>query len=806
MRADPPLVSIIVRTKDRPKLVRNALQSISSQTYRPIEVVLVNDGGGDLEIDALKRILRDVSLTYIRLEKNTGRAHAGNTGMRNAKGDFIGFLDDDDLLYPDHLSTLMSVIAARGVKVAYSDAYLVYMDCAPGTLEMTVKEKKVFSSGDFSYGDLVTDNYIPLMTILFSRETLEKAGGFDERFELYEDWDMLIRIAEHSPFSHVAKTTAEYLQWSAADQIAQAPGFAEDATRAHLKIIGKHREKYAPEMIRGLVQTRRQFKAAQEEHERCKRSLMAVEDAEARARRMLQEKEAALDLIYRSQGWKLLLSYYKMRDLLLPPGSRRRTFFRALFRRVPSVSGTPRVRGEFPGRSDEGEGVLRGAETSAERSGGDETRPEFGEAVKDREGILIIGDGAGEAETSRAGWEHKILECVRGLDYAVSFMGPDISAEEYLKENGDRFSFVIGTGPELCLRSFPFVRAYAPQSGLLYLASAEKGGNAAAELLNASVSDGVIAGSREKKDSLLQRNAGIHVDIVGEGGDMQVSLRNALAALRDRRAERRERFQRELGRVDNHEGRHTRDGGKTAEAYPSADKGSVLVAGIYLANQENAVSHIVRELGRSRNFRVSQRWAALCGEAPSEDVGAVTVLKSAAMLPKVALINRLLSGVALQKYDYLVLCDDDIILPDDFLDTFLGLQEEHDFAAAQPARTHNSYIDHPFVEQLDGVRARVTRFVEIGPLVSFRRDIVPSIIPLDEATPMGWGFDFVLPCVAERQGLRIGIIDGTPVDHSLRRPMHNYHFEDAKQAMEAYLSVNPHLSRDEAFRIVESYP
>ncbi|MCX8027249.1 MAG: glycosyltransferase family 2 protein, partial [Thermodesulfovibrionales bacterium] len=88
-----PLVSIIVRTKDRPKLLLNALKTIHQQTYRPIEVVLVNDGGCDLDLDEIKSILGDVTLNYIRLEKNTGRAHAGNVGIDNAKGEYIGFLD-----------------------------------------------------------------------------------------------------------------------------------------------------------------------------------------------------------------------------------------------------------------------------------------------------------------------------------------------------------------------------------------------------------------------------------------------------------------------------------------------------------------------------------------------------------------------------------------------------------------------------------------------------------------------------------------------------------------------------------------
>ena len=62
MNKEKPLVSVIVRTKDRPKLLKRAIQSISAQTYRPIEVILVNDGGCDLDVEELKGILGDISL------------------------------------------------------------------------------------------------------------------------------------------------------------------------------------------------------------------------------------------------------------------------------------------------------------------------------------------------------------------------------------------------------------------------------------------------------------------------------------------------------------------------------------------------------------------------------------------------------------------------------------------------------------------------------------------------------------------------------------------------------------------------
>lgn len=236
-----------------------------------------------------------------------------------------------------------------------------------------------------------------------------------------------------------------------------------------------------------------------------------------------------------------------------------------------------------------------------------------------------------------------------------------------------------------------------------------------------------------------------------------------------------------------------------------AKKKHVLILGIYLSDHRNSIDHIVRELGVSSEWQVSQKWCAIGRNPAAETVERVTVMKVQEGTPKFVLLNRLLSQERLDHYDFVLVCDDDIGLQPGFLDTYFNLVEQYDFALAQPARTHSSFIDHHFVEQLDGLRARRTRFVEIGPVFSVRRDAFPLVLPFDESSPMGWGYDFVWPCLMERSGLRMGIVDATSVEHCMRKPVTNYSYDEARKSMEDYLSRNPHLSKGEAFRIVESY-
>lgn len=232
---------------------------------------------------------------------------------------------------------------------------------------------------------------------------------------------------------------------------------------------------------------------------------------------------------------------------------------------------------------------------------------------------------------------------------------------------------------------------------------------------------------------------------------------------------------------------------------------SVLILGIYLSDQINNIGHIVNRLSASCSWHVVQKWVAIGDNEQPLEVKNVTVMSLKDMMPKFVLLNKLLSQEEPDNYDFIIICDDDIFISHNFLESYLNLVIKYDFALAQPARTHNSYIDHHFVEQLDGLSARRTRFVEIGPLFSVRKDIFSAIFPFDESAYMGWGYDFVWPCIAEKMGFHMGIVDAIPVEHSLRRPVKNYNYDESNLSQERYLSRNQHIKPDEAFTVLESY-
>jgi hypothetical protein len=229
----------------------------------------------------------------------------------------------------------------------------------------------------------------------------------------------------------------------------------------------------------------------------------------------------------------------------------------------------------------------------------------------------------------------------------------------------------------------------------------------------------------------------------------------------------------------------------------------VLVLGIYLAASANTAEHVAGTFAGCRDFEVEQRWIALGGEPADGELGAVTAMAVSEPTPKYALLNHLLAEADLASYDFVISTDDDIVLPAEFLDLFLGVQSGVGFDLAQPARTPNSYVDHPIVVQQRGVVARRTQFVEIGPLVSFGREIHDLVFPFDETSAMGWGFENVWAHRLRERGRSQGIVDAVPMDHSIRKPVANYEWSDANADRERYLAGEPHIPLQECVRVLE---
>ena len=194
----PPRVSVIVRTKDRPGLLREALDSLRQQTVSDFEVLLVNDGGTPPSRDVLEPA-PGCGLTVLGRTAPHGRARALNAALEAARGRYIAYLDDDDLFKPDHLGALAGFLdGSDGYRVVYADVEQVEQTLGEDGRYHGARLRFVFAR-DFDPGRLIFSNYIPLIGVMHHRALIEVAGAFDESFDLFEDWDFLVRLSRVTP-------------------------------------------------------------------------------------------------------------------------------------------------------------------------------------------------------------------------------------------------------------------------------------------------------------------------------------------------------------------------------------------------------------------------------------------------------------------------------------------------------------------------------------------------------------------------------------------------------------------------------
>lgn len=195
---DSSLVSVVVRTKDRPGELREALASIVAQTHRPLEVVVVNDGGGpvDQEVHGADRA---VPVTLVHHPASRGRAAAANAGVSAAHGAWVAFLDDDDLYLPQHLGAVLEAARVAGAQVAYAGCRLERPGQPPEILALP-----------FDREALRLANFVPTCAVLIGRAALDEAGGFDESLAFLEDWELWLRLARRHDFAFTPEVTSVY--------------------------------------------------------------------------------------------------------------------------------------------------------------------------------------------------------------------------------------------------------------------------------------------------------------------------------------------------------------------------------------------------------------------------------------------------------------------------------------------------------------------------------------------------------------------------------------------------------------------
>src|SRR5260221_6832597 len=207
--ADTPLVSILIRTVDRPAWLREALASCANQTYPHIEVVVIEDRP-ERSREIVDTFRDRLAIRYSATRQPVGRARAGNLALAEARGEWLNFLDDDDLFFADHVEVLVAAARAANVAGAYGPAggaATRFVDRSHAQYEEILHITRHHQRFDRLV--LWHHNYLPIQAVMFHPRPFEQPGGFDEDMDQLGDWKLWERYTLGDCFVLVEKTTSK---------------------------------------------------------------------------------------------------------------------------------------------------------------------------------------------------------------------------------------------------------------------------------------------------------------------------------------------------------------------------------------------------------------------------------------------------------------------------------------------------------------------------------------------------------------------------------------------------------------------
>jgi glycosyltransferase involved in cell wall biosynthesis len=191
-----PLVSVVIPTYNRARLLPKAVGSVLSQTYTEFEVIVVDDASTDNTEEAINDIA-DERIRYIRHEENRGGSAARNTGIKAARGEYIAFQDSDDEWLPGKLEKQMTVFSDTPPEVGV--VYTGFWRVSNG--------ERIYIPGDdvkrkegYILKELLRGNFVTTPAIVVRKNCFEKVGLFDELLPRFQDWELTIRLARDFQF------------------------------------------------------------------------------------------------------------------------------------------------------------------------------------------------------------------------------------------------------------------------------------------------------------------------------------------------------------------------------------------------------------------------------------------------------------------------------------------------------------------------------------------------------------------------------------------------------------------------------
>ena len=200
-----PTISIIIPVYNGERFIRQTIESVLRQTYHNLEIIVTDDNSTDSSRQILSEFT-DGRLKIVCSEKRNGVARNRNNGFKLSTGDFIAFLDQDDIWLPEKLDLQLRAL------LKYPNAYVAYswMDIIDENNNKISEGYRTKSEGNVYFELLKRSFLLSMSSPMIIRKAFEEEGGFDETLDGCDDWEFLVRIAKKHYFVCVPKVLSFY--------------------------------------------------------------------------------------------------------------------------------------------------------------------------------------------------------------------------------------------------------------------------------------------------------------------------------------------------------------------------------------------------------------------------------------------------------------------------------------------------------------------------------------------------------------------------------------------------------------------
>jgi len=227
-------VSVVLPVYNREERVNKSLNSVLNQTYKNLQVIVVDDGSNDDTYDVLNKV-KDRRVKIVRLKDNKGVSKARNIGIEISEGKFVAFIDSDDIWNSCKIEKQINYIKKCKKRVALVDCGWKAVGGKNAVPRIENKKERTSTKKLLSFKNVCSPP-----TVVARRSVLEEMGGFDENLQTVEDVDLWVRISKKYEIEHLTEVLVEVNRGGHKRLGNEYRKFIN----GHLRFYAKHKEKY----------------------------------------------------------------------------------------------------------------------------------------------------------------------------------------------------------------------------------------------------------------------------------------------------------------------------------------------------------------------------------------------------------------------------------------------------------------------------------------------------------------------------------------------------------------------------------